>query len=177
MPRIPPLQPAQMAPDQRRIHDDILRTRGGHWFHGPYDALLQQPRIAGPAQELGNFLRFHTTLERRLSELAILIVARHWDCEFEWQQHAPLAERAGLTAQTIGAIRAGSVAAGLQVDEETVLRFAQSLLQQHRIADADYERAVQLLGTVGVVELTGLIGYYSFLATTLLAHDIPPVGE
>jgi 4-carboxymuconolactone decarboxylase len=177
MPRIPPLQPAQMAPDQRRIHDDILRTRGGHWFHGPYDALLLQPRMAGPAEELGNFLRFHTSLDRRLSELAILIVARHWECAFEWQQHAPLAESAGLSPETIGAIRAGSLPTDLPADEETVLHFAQSLLQQHRIADADYERATQWFGTVGVVELTGLIGYYSFLAATLLAHEIPFVQD
>jgi len=161
-----------MTPDQRRIHDEILRTRGGHWFHGPYDALLLQPRIAGPAQELGNFLRFHTCLGQRLSELAILLVARHWECEFEWQQHAPLAQSAGLSPATIGAIQAGSLPMDLPADEETVLRFAQSLLQRHRIEDAVYERAMLSFGVIGVVELTGLIGYYSFLATTLLAHEI-----
>jgi 4-carboxymuconolactone decarboxylase len=173
MPRIPPLQPELMTLDQRRIQDDILRTRGGRWFHGPYDALLLQPRMAAPAQELGNFLRFHTSLDRRLSELAILIVAQHWECEFEWHQHAPLAESAGLSPDTIGAIRAGSPPPGLSAREEIVIRFARSLLQQHRIADADYDRATEQFGTVGVVELTGLIGYYSFLAMTLLAHDIP----
>jgi 4-carboxymuconolactone decarboxylase len=177
MPRIPPLPPEEMNPDQRRIHDDILRTRGGRWFHGPYDALLRQPRMAAPAQELGNFLRFHTSLDRRLSELAILIVARHWECEFEWQLHTPLAESAGLSRKTIGAIRTGSLPMDLPADEEIVLHFAQSLLQQHRIADADYERAIQRFGTVGVVELTGLIGYYSFLAATLLAHEIPLLRE
>ena len=177
MPRIPPLQPEQMTLDQRLIHDEILRTRGGHWFHGPYDALLLQPRVAGPAQQLGNFLRFHTCLNERLSELAILLVARHWECEFEWQQHRPLAERAGLSPATIDAIRSGSPPMDLPADEETVLHFTQSLLQQHRIADPVYERALLWFGVVGVVELTGLIGYYSFLAATLLVHEIPLVQQ
>jgi 4-carboxymuconolactone decarboxylase len=162
-----------MTPDQRRIHEGTLRTPRGQWFRGPYDALLQQLRIAAPAQELGGLLRFHTDLNRRLSELAILIVARLWDCEFEWQQHAPLAKSAGLSAETIGAIRAGSLPADLPADEDTVLHVARSLLQDHCVTDEGYERVCQRFGTVGVVELTALIGYCSFLATTALAHEIP----
>ena len=172
MSRIPPLSPAQMNESQRRICDEILRTRSGAWFHGPYDALLLQPSLAAPAQELGRFVRFDTSLEPRLSELAILIVARHWDCDFEWHQHAPLATHAGISAADVEALRAGVKPPTLKDDEHVVLHFVTSLLKQHRITDSDYHKAQTLLSVVGVVELTGLIGYYTFLAFTLLAHEI-----
>jgi 4-carboxymuconolactone decarboxylase len=104
--------------------------------------------------------------------MAILLVARHWRCEFEWYQHAPLAERAGVRGELVEDIRLGRSIATENDEEQALLRFATSLLQKHKISDADYAAATQCFGTVGVVELTGLLGYYSFLAATLLAHDI-----
>jgi len=172
MSRVPVLQPEQMNPAQRQIYDDILRTRGGTWFHGPYDPLLHQPRIAAPAQKLGEFVRYHTSLEPRLSELAILIVARYWDCDFEWYQHAPIAASKGLDAELIATLRRNQTPATMQEDEAIVFEFTTSLLKEHRVADGDYQRASEHFGIVGVVELTGLIGYYTFLAFTLLAHQI-----
>jgi 4-carboxymuconolactone decarboxylase len=172
MSRVPPLTYAALDADQRRVYEDILRTRGGSWFHGPYDALLHQPAIAAPAQELGNAVRFQTSIPAHLVEMAILLVARHWKCEFEWYQHAPLAERAGLRRQLVEDIRLGRSIATQNDQEQALLRFTTSLLNDHKISDADYHAATQRFGTVGVVELTGLLGYYSFLAVTLLAHEI-----
>lgn len=177
MSRIPALLPDQMTEAQHEIYSEILRTRGGRWFHGPYDALLLQPRIAAPAQRLGEFVRFHTSLEPRLSELAILVVARYFDCEFEWYQHAPIATRSGLAQHIIEALRRNQVPAGMREDEVLVYEFAHGLLKNHRIADEIYDRAKQQWGVTGVVELTGLLGYYTFLAFALNAHEIDlPAG-
>lgn len=176
MSRIPPLSPDQMNPQQRAIYESILSTRGGTWFHGPFDPMLHQPRLAEPAQRLGKFLRYDTSLAPRLSEMGILLSARHWDCEVEWYQHAPLAARAGLAEPVIEAIRRGEEPGAMAENESILYRFVTSLLVQHRIPDADYERARVCFGLIGVVELTALIGYYSFIAFSLNAHDIglPP---
>lgn len=177
MSRIPALSPDQMTDAQHEIYSEILRTRGGRWFHGPYDALLLQPRIAAPAQQLGEFVRFRTSLESRLSELAILVVARYIDCEFEWYQHAPIAARSGLAQHIIEALRRNHVPTGMREDEALVYEFSHGLLKQHRVPDEIYDKAKQQLGVMGVVELTGLLGYYTFLAFTLNAHEIDlPAG-
>lgn len=177
MSRIPALIPEKMTKAQHDIYSNIVRTRGGPWFHGPYDALLQQPRIAAAAQQLGEFVRFHTSLEPRLSELAILVVARHFDCEFEWYQHAPIATRSGLAPHIIEALRRNRVPTGMREDETFVYEFSHGLLKHHRVPDEIYDKAKRQLGVTGVVELTGLLGYYTLLAFTLNAHEIDlPAG-
>jgi len=173
MSRVPVISPEQMNEAQRKIYQDIVRTRGGAWFHGPYDPMLHQPRMAEPAQMLGEFVRYHTSLEPRLVELAILIVARHWDCAFEWYQHAPIAASKGLSAAIIDSVRRNAHPTGMDADEAIVFSFTRALLEEHRISNEDYERAQQRFGVVGVVELTGLIGYYTFIAFALNAHEIP----
>jgi 4-carboxymuconolactone decarboxylase len=177
MSRVPVLAPEQMNEAQRKIYEDILRTRGGTWFHGPYDPMLHQPRMAEPAQQLGEFVRYHTSLNPRLVELAILIVARHWDCEVEWHQHAGLAAKSGLSGALIEALRHSASPQEMDPQEAIVFEFTRALLKDHCIADATYERARQRFGVVGVVELTGLIGYYTFIAFALNAHEVAlPAG-
>lgn len=176
MSRVPHLQPEDMDEAQYHICQAILGSRGGQWFHGPYDALLLQPKLAGPAQQLGEFVRLRTSLAPRLVEIAILVVARHWRCEVEWYQHAPLAAACGLAAVDIHAIRENVPPLNLPADERLVHDFTHALLYDKRVDDALYAQAREQLGVVGVVELTGLIGYYTFLAMTLNAHEIelPP---
>lgn len=178
MSRVPVLAPEQMNEAQKKVYEDILRTRGGKWFHGPYDPMLHQPRMAEPAQQLGEFVRYHTSLNPRLVELAILVVASHWECEVEWYQHAGIAAKSGLSAALIEALRHDSYPREMDSDEAIVFEFTRALLKEHRIADAHYEQAKQRFGVVGVVELTGLIGYYTFIAFALNAHEISlPAGE
>jgi 4-carboxymuconolactone decarboxylase len=165
-----------MNPEQRRVYDAVVASRGT-WLNGPFAPMLQQPRMAEPAQRLGEFLRYQTSLPPRLTELAILVVARHWDCDFEWIQHAPIALRSEVAASIVEAIRRAERPPQLREDEATVHDFALALLKDHRVPDEIYRRAQESFGTVGVVELTGLIGYYSFIAFTLLAHEVPlPAG-
>jgi len=174
--RIPLLTQEQMTPEQRRVYDDIVASRGT-WLNGPFAPMLYQPRMAEPAQRLGEFLRYHTSLGPPLSELAILVVARHWDCDFEWYQHARIAARSGVPEAIIEAIRIDRPIFGASEQQSVVYEATRALLEAHHIPDALYDQARQLLGVVGVVELIGLIGYYTFIAFTLNAHRIPlPAG-
>ncbi len=176
MTRTPYLTPEQMDPQQRRIYEDIVASRG-RWLNGPYAPMLLQPRIAEPAQKLGEFLRYNTSLAPRLSELAIVIVARHWDCDFEWDQHAAIALRSDVSADLVEAIRLRQQPSRLREDEAVVYEFTRQLLERHKVEAAMYERGKATLGLVGVVELTALIGYYTLIALTLNAHEVPlPAG-
>ncbi|EIZ80071.1 hypothetical protein WSK_1438 [Novosphingobium sp. Rr 2-17] len=176
MTRTPYLKPEEMDVEQRRIYDDIVASRGV-WLNGPYAPLLLQPKIAEPAQLLGEFVRYNTSLEPRFSELAIIIGARHWDCDFEWVQHGAIALRSNVPAEAVDAIRNGQVPQTLDEDERAVYDFTRELLERHRVSDAVYERVKARFGAIGAVELTSVIGYYTFIAFTLNAHEVPlPAG-
>lgn len=176
MTRTPFLKPEQMTPEQRRIYDDIVASRG-QWLNGPFAPMLLQPRLAEPAQQLGAFLRYHTSLPPRLSELAILVVARHWDCDFEWYQHAAIALKSDVAVDIVEAIAQFNEPVLSDARQRLVYDFSRALLEQHRVPDALYADATEALGSVGVVELTGLLGYYTLIALTLNAHEVPlPAG-
>jgi 4-carboxymuconolactone decarboxylase len=172
MTRTPFLQPDEMTPEQRRVYEQIVASRGT-WLNGPFAPMLQQPRMAEPASQLGEFLRYHTSLGPPLSELAILVVARHWDCDFEWHQHSRIALRSGVPEDVVAAIAIAERPQRMDERQVAVYDFARYLLETHRVPEAVYGRAQALFGVIGVVELTGLIGYYTFIAFSLLAHEVP----
>ena len=106
MPRIPVPTPETMSPEQRRVHDSIVGLRGGH-MPAPYRTALHSPELCDKWQQMGELLRYRTSLPARLSELAVLVVARHHGCHYVWHAHAPVAMKAGVTAEAVEAIRAG----------------------------------------------------------------------
>ncbi len=175
MSRLPSLEPDQLAPDQRRVYDSIASgPRGG--VRGPFLALIHVPELTDRIQHLGEYLRFGTSFPARLSELAILITARHYTCNYEWQAHAPHAQKGGLAQAIIDAIKERRRPAGMRSDELAVYDFTTELLGKGKVSDAAYDRVVKAFGTRGVVELGALIGYYIMMGMTLLAHEValPP---
>jgi 4-carboxymuconolactone decarboxylase len=175
--RIPELSPDRLTPEQREVHDAIVAGPRGK-VHGPLQIWLHSPKLAARAQELGAFCRYQTSLPKRLSELAILVTGAHWKAGFEWSVHAPEAIKAGLDAATVDAIRDRARPNFSRADEAAVHDFARELLENHRIGDATYERATTELGTLGVVELVGILGYYGLISMTICAFRVPaPAGE
>ena len=176
MTRTPYLRPEEMSPEQRRIYDEIVKSRGA-WLNGPFAPMLHQPKLAEPAQRLGEFVRYNTSLAPALSELAIIVVARRFDCHFEWCQHAKIALKAGVRPELVEAIRNNQTPSDLSGDEALIYCFATSLLQANRVPEDLYGAVRDRLGVQGVGELVGLIGYYTLIAFTLNAHEVPlPAG-
>jgi len=177
MTRTPFLTPEEMDSEQRRVYDDIVRSRGT-WLNGPYAPLLHSPELADKAQALGELVGYRTSLDPRLSELAIIITARHWDCQFEWLQHEKIARKQGISEATCVSIANGYPPALDNEIDEVVYAFTSALLAKHFVDESTYARARALLGIPGTVELVAIIGYYSFIAMTLNAHEVPlPAGS
>ena len=162
---------------QRQAHERIAAgPRAG--VRGPLALWLHSPDFAGRAQHLGEFLRFDTTFEVRLSELAILIVARHWRCAYIWAVHRPIAERAGLADVFIHALARDPSATPSADDERAVALFCRQLVQTGRPDDATRGDVLSRFGERGCVELTGVVGYYTMGSFTLACADLPlPGGE
>jgi 4-carboxymuconolactone decarboxylase len=176
VPRIPLFPLEYMTAEQRRVYDDVVSGPRGR-VEGPLRAALHRPDLADKWQQLGAALRYGTSLPPRLSELVILLTARAWDSQFEWYAHEPHALKAGLAREALDAIRTGDTPVFGNDDEQAVHDYVIELQQTHAVSESTYQRALTLFGVIGVVELTALTGYYSMVAMTLNAHQIPlPAG-
>ena len=177
MSRLQRLTPDTMTPEQRRVHDMIASGPRGR-VEGPLLAWLQSPGLAERAQELGAFCRYGTRLSPRLSELAILVTAEHWRAQYEWYAHAPIAAKAGHTAENIEALRTGRQPSFKEEDERIVYDYARELLRNRFVSDATAARAHKAFGDGGVVDLVGILGYYGLISMTINAFQVPlPAGE
>ena len=170
MSRLTELREEELTQPQRDIYERIVASRGS--IAGPFRIWLHSPELAERAQSLGEFVRYRTTLEPRLSELAILVVARAWNCQVEWSIHEGFARESGLTQGAIDAVRSRNRPDPGNEDELAVYDFAQELLRDRFVTDETFGRAVDSLGEQGVVELTGLIGYYAMVAMTLNTFEV-----
>jgi 4-carboxymuconolactone decarboxylase len=177
MTRFTSLSPDQMSPEQRKVHDAVVAGPRGKMV-GPIQVWLTNPELAQKAQELGAFCRYGTGLEPRLSELAILITGAHWKAGYEWHVHAPIGMKAGLDPQAVEAIRCGEQPSLPKPDEAAVYAFAKELLETRRVSDASFARATKALGERGVVELVGILGYYTLISMTIVSFEMPvPEGS
>jgi 4-carboxymuconolactone decarboxylase len=162
----------QMTAEQGRVYDEVIRGPRGK-VEGPLRAALHRPDLADKWQQFGAALRYGTTLPPRLSELVILLTARAWDSQFEWYAHEPHALEAGISPAALDAIRTGNAPSFSNEDEQAVYDYVTELQRTHQVSERTYKRALALFDVVGVVELTALTGYYSMVAMTLNAHEIP----
>jgi 4-carboxymuconolactone decarboxylase len=176
MPRIPDLVLEKLDPEQRRVYDAIVSGPRGRVV-GPLRVWFESPQLGEHAQALGAFCRFGTSLPRRLSELAIITTGAFWRASFEWHAHAPMAIEAGIDPAAVEAIRSGNMPRFSRADEAAIHAFARELIETRRVSEQTFRRAVDELGLKGVVELVGILGYYSLVSLTLNAFEVPiPAG-
>jgi 4-carboxymuconolactone decarboxylase len=170
--RLPPLPEGSLTPAQKRAAAELASGPRGAVF-GPFVPLLRSPDFLSPLQKAGEYLRYKSALPPRLSEFAILIVARRWGQQYEWHVHRPIAERAGIPVEHIRALAEGRRPDNMAADETVVHDFLRELQDNREVSDTTYGRAVELFGERGVVDLCGLCGYYSLLAMVLSVARTP----
>lgn len=171
MERFPRLTDDAMTPDQRAVAAEISSgPRGG--VRGPFIPLLHNPALARRVQALGEHLRFGTQLGQPLTELAVLVTARRWTCQFEWYAHEKLARKAGLDAAIIEAIGEGRTPPAMSPDEAIVHAFCLQVSERGEPDEAIFAAAQRRFGLDGVLDLLALCGYYTMLAMVLNAAKL-----
>ena len=172
-PRIRAPIPSQLDAAQRKVYDAIVAGPRGEVV-GPLGVWLRRPELADRAQRLGEYARYGTSLPPVLSELAILVVARTWGSEFEWLVHKPIALAVGVPPDVVEAIRSRRTPRLEDPAQSAVYAFCAALLGEHHVDDPVYADAVRTLGEEGVVDLVGILGYYSLISMTINAFRVPP---
>jgi len=173
--RFKPLTYDEMTPAQKTMLGHLLAgPRAG--ANGPFNVLLRSPEIGDLGQQFGASTRFQSSLPQKLYELAILVTARYWTSQYEWQAHHRSALTAGMSPAIADAIAQGRRPAGMQKDEEAVYSFASELLNTKQVSDGTFAAAKAAFGERGVVDLIAVIGWYNTVSM-LLNVDRYPVAD
>jgi 4-carboxymuconolactone decarboxylase len=177
-PRLKDIPESEMTPKQREVMAEIQSSRGRGTLGGPFGVMLHAPDYGDLAQRLGAFCRYKTSVPPRLSEFTILVIGRMWRSQYDFWVHAPIAEKAGVPKQTIADLRAGRRPAKLSKEERAIYDFIEELHKTRRVSDKTYGRVHALFGDAGMVEFTGILGYYTLVAMSLNVFNVPlPAGE
>lgn len=179
MSRLPYLRYDDLDSDGQRVWDGVVGTRGGQLINGhgglvgPFNAFVHAPGVGQHLSALGATVRYGTSIERRLTELAIITVGARWKAEFEWWAHARMARRHGVADAIVDAIERGDEPVFEADDERTVHAVAAQLVKTGHVDQDTYDAARQLIGDAGLVELVSLCGYYTLVSYLLNAFQVP----
>src|SRR6476469_8556052 len=174
--RLKLLSPGEMSADQKQTYDESIAGKRG--APPPMMAWLNSPEMARHATRLGGFLRFDTLFPAKLSEIAILVTARHWTSHYEWYAHKRLALKGGMDPKIIDDIRDRRTPRFDDPKGQMIYDVSKSLHEGHGLSSALYNEAVKMLGERGLVEIIGLCGYYTMVSMTLNTFEFDlPEGE
>jgi 4-carboxymuconolactone decarboxylase len=169
--------PGEMSAEQKETYDESIAGKRGA-PPAPMMAWLNSPEMARHATRLGAVLRFDTIFPAKLSEIAILVTARHWTAHYEWYAHKRLALKGGMDAKIIDAIRDRRTPQFEDPKAQMIYDVAKTLHEAHGLSQALYDEAIDVLTLRGLVEIIGLCGYYTMVSMTLNTFEFGlPEGE
>jgi 4-carboxymuconolactone decarboxylase len=176
MSRVPPLDVEALTPEAKRVYDQIAGKR--KTVRGPFPIWLRNPKLAEHANQFGIALRDHSTIGRRIFELAVITVCRAWKVQYAWASHSVQAETAGIAPETIAAIRDNKRPDFKHDDERIAYEVATEIMTTTELSQAGYDKAVKQFGLQGTVELVSTIGYYAMVGIFLKSFGVPtPNGD
>jgi 4-carboxymuconolactone decarboxylase len=170
--RMPPIPADKLTDAQKKAIEEFKAARSVD-ISGPFVAMLRSPEVMNRARAMGDYLRFRSSLPPRLSEFVILLTARRWTQQYEWNAHAPLAVKGGLNADIVKAIAEGRRPEKLAEDEEIVYLLFDEIQRTQSVSDGTYARAVGKIGEQGVIDVMGITGYYTMLAMVMNTARTP----
>ncbi len=174
MPRLPNMTVRDEVPGELTgAYDRVAALRNGA-VSGPYGVLLHSPELAEQAAALGQYVRWNSDLTPAQRETAIVTAARQLDARLMWGAHVRLAREAGVREEVIEAIGQRADLGELAEEEAVIVRYVRELLHGNRVTNRAFEALRAVIGDRGIVDLTGLIGYYALVGFTLNAFEIEP---
>ena len=170
--RLPTIDPQDYNEGQKAAAEEFESARNRPVF-GPFEPLMHSPEVMNKARAFGDYLHYNSAIGNTLSELAILITAREWTQDYEWYVHYPISLKEGISKDIADAIAEGRRPSGMSNDEAIVYDFSIELHRNKQVSDVTYKAAEDRFGYKGVVDLTGINGYYTFLAMQMNMAQYP----
>ena len=176
-PRFRQLTMDQLDEKQKPLGEEIMNV-SSTGIGGPYNSLLRSPVLGQRLFDLFHYLRWETSVPIRLNEFAILIIGRQWRSQVEWFAHAPIAAKAGLSADIIAELKTNKRPSNMAEDEALVYDFVTELTTTKKVSDETFARARKLFNDQQIVDLTMVAGNYVMVAMLLaMAEQTVPPGK
>ena len=170
MGRLPDIDEAKLASEQRKIYDQIMRARGH--MRGPFAIWLRNAELCENTLKMQEMFASRINLDRRLLELMILVSARLATAQYAWFIHEPHAIKFGILPEIIQAIRERRTPEFSREDERLVYDITMELNTTRSLSEASYQRGIAMFGEQVMVELVSAIGFYVMVAMTLNAFSV-----
>lgn len=123
--------------------------------------LANAPHLFRPFVLLSDALLVRAQLPDDVREAVVLALAARAGTEYEWEEHVPMARRAGLTEAQVDAIADDPGGpSGLTVDQTFAVEVAHGLCAGRGIASDDWDRAGELWGVEGALDLVATVGFW-----------------
>ncbi len=167
--RVPLVQPGT-RPELAEVESRILAQRGR--VSVLYQVLLNSGPIASGWERMLTAVRNQTGVPADLRELMILRVAVLNGALFEFDAHVPHAERAGVGAEKIAAVRERPLAAVFSPLERLVLELTDAMTRDIVVPDALFERLRPHFDATGMVELVATVAAYNMVSRLLVALKV-----
>ncbi len=145
---------------------------GGVVESGPGSVMIYSPELRRRANHFVGYFREVTDLPHKLQELAMLLTARHMDCQYIWYAHASRGRQQGLSDELVDNLRDRKPLPDMPADEAALVGYSTEMFNNHRVSSETYQNAVQQIGTRWLVELTTMMGYYTTLAYNANSFEI-----
>ncbi len=174
--RLPNIPAASLTADHKQALADYRAARGVELTQGPFMPMLYSPGALAAARAAGDYFRFKPSVGPKLTEFIALLVAREWSADYEWSAHAGEAAKYDITPAMIEAMRVGRRPDAMSADQTLAYDFVAELHHNKQVSDVTFEKARARFGEKGVVDITGIVGYYTLLAMQLNVAHTPPSG-
>jgi len=169
MKRIQPVVPGT-RPELRPTEDKVIASRGKITLL--YQVLLNSPAICEGWEQLMTAVRYKTSLSDRLRELIILRIAVLNDAPYEFNAHAPIAEKAGVSPAEIEAVRQTPPGAALSEHERRVLALTDAMTRDIHVPDALFDSVTQGMSDTEKVEVAATVASYNMVSRFLVGLHV-----
>jgi 4-carboxymuconolactone decarboxylase len=174
--RLPPIARERLDEAGQAVYDAVVTdSHSLVGLRGPAGIQLHSPRYYPLQRAVNQFLRFGSGLDRRLSELLILVTAREMESPFEWRAHEIAAAREGLEPEIVDIVLRRKRVRGIGEKEAVLIKLGREAIRRHRVRRSTFAKALELFGAETLVNLTALMGNYASTALLLavFAQQLP----
>ena len=178
MARLPVLTRDQAPEAFLDAFDAETADTGGVVESGPGSVMIYSPEMRRRANNFVGYFREVTDLPHKLQELAMLLTARHMDCQYIWYAHAARGRQEGLGDDLVNALRDRNPLPAMPSDEAALVAYATELFTNRRVSEDTHRAAMEQFGARWLIELTTMLGYYTTLAYNANSFelDLPQGG-
>ena len=167
--RLPPVTSQDLDEEGRRLLALRPEVKPGP---GPTHVTSYSPR----ERSLGTPTGVGSPVGPRDFQLAVLIIAREIDQQYEWSAHEPAGLRQGLEQSVIDVVKNNKDVASLSDKDATLITFGRTLYREHRVSSELWQKMIGHFGRQHTVQLMMIMGDYFRVGFMMNAVDqhLPP---